>query len=67
MKRLYELKINSGRLMKNSELITLSGGYDGDENCGLTPCNVDSDCTKRTGRCTYCKPHPWRPEYWCTT
>jgi hypothetical protein len=66
MKKLNKLQINSERIMKNEELITLRGGYDGNENCGLTPCNGDSDCKKVTGSCTYCKPHPYLPEYWCT-
>jgi hypothetical protein len=29
MKKLNKLQINSGRLMKNDELMTLRGGYDG--------------------------------------
>ena len=65
MKKLIKLQVKSEKLLENNELITFRGGYGGDENCGMTPCNSDNDCKTLPGRCTYCKPHPWRPEYWC--
>jgi len=57
MKKINKLQINSDRLMKNEELITLKGGYDG-PCCyckawngitigviyGSTPYNCNSDC-----------------------
>jgi hypothetical protein len=35
MKKLSKLQINSGKLMKNEELITLRGGYGGCCVCAL--------------------------------
>lgn len=37
MKKLHKLQINSDKLMKNEELITLKGGYDGTCLCMCIP------------------------------
>ena len=57
MKRLNKLEINPEKVMKNEELLTLRGGYDGTGCCmckidqiivgvivGSTPLNCDPDC-----------------------
>ena len=59
-----KLQINSEKLIKNEELLILRGGYD-QINCGII-CSTDKTCTSYPGECVHCRPHPWRPEYWCT-
>jgi natural product precursor len=49
MKKLNKLQINSEKLMKNEELVTLRGGY-GAEFCGVQ-CSSDSQCA---GYCSKC-------------
>lgn len=65
MKKLNKLEINPEKLMGNKELLLLRGGYDTENNCALYDCSVNSDCTVYPGDCIYCKPHPWRSNYWC--
>jgi hypothetical protein len=65
MKKLKKLQINSDKLMKNEDLLALKGGY-GAQNCGII-CSTAATCTSYAGDCNYCRPHPWRPEYWCTS
>jgi hypothetical protein len=64
MKKIGKLQINPEKLMKNEELLNLRGGYEG-TNCGII-CSSSTTCSKYSGVCVYCRPHPWRPEYWCT-
>lgn len=57
MKKLNKLQINSEKLMKNEELVTLRGGYGG-VGCN-TGCKSNSDCTnKDCPRCDYIENWP---------
>lgn len=57
MKKLNKLQINSERLMKNEELITLRGGYGG-ADCTYA-CKSNSDCTnKDCPNCEYAVGNP---------
>jgi natural product precursor len=51
MKKLNKLQLNSERLMKNEELMTLRGGYD-EDNCGVS-CSSDFNCIG--GKCPKCR------------
>jgi hypothetical protein len=61
MKTLGRININSGKLMKNEELLKLRGGYDGggcetdchshDENCTDTKCPKCRDTILNGWRC----------------
>ncbi len=43
MKKLNKLQINSEKLMKNEELVTLRGGYDGEGDGWCGTCTVYED------------------------
>jgi len=49
MKKLNKLQINSEKIMKNEELVTLRGGYGGPGDCCNNICTSDSDC-----KCSWC-------------
>ncbi|MGI6323030.1 MAG: hypothetical protein ACOXZO_06905 [Bacteroidales bacterium] len=57
MKKLNKLQINPEKVIKNDELITLRGGYDGGDCC-LYHCASDSQCT-----CPDCPVCDWAPGY----
>jgi hypothetical protein len=50
MKKLNRLQINSGKIMRNEELLTLRGGYDA--GC-VSACTSNSDCTNPD--CPHCE------------
>ena len=62
MKKLNKLQINSEKLMKNEELITLKGGYDEGCTCFCIPGgylvseyrDCGYDCYQATGGSGYC-------------
>ena len=57
MKKINKLHVNSERLMKNEELITLRGGYGGAQ-C-YDACSSDSDCTQwECPKCDYAMGNP---------
>ena len=58
MKRLNRIKINSGILLNNKELIQLRGGYDYDPPCGYH-CTSDTQCYFP---CQYCSDVPGYPD-----
>jgi hypothetical protein len=49
MKKLGKLQINSEKIMKNEELLTLRGGYGGD--CCLYRCTSASQCCTDCPKC----------------
>ncbi len=57
MKKLSKLLIDSDKIMKSEELVTLRGGYD--KPCGYK-CSSDSDCW---GWCTHCSVVPGMPYF----
>jgi hypothetical protein len=57
MKKLGKLQINSEKLMKNEELISIKGGYSGD-GCAGDACSSNSDCCTSNPHCEYAAGNP---------
>lgn len=61
MKKLNKLQLNSERLIKNEQLITIRGGYD--TGCPGIACSSDSDCCPLNPKCEWAEGGPYETKF----
>lgn len=62
MKKINKFQLNSERLIKNEQLITIRGGYD-DTGCPGIACTSNSDCCPQNPKCDWAIGGPYETKY----